>query len=65
MVFHGLADHAWDYFIIELLSIKKGNSTTMAKHKTSQPHIFNGVQWSITFNDVQDQILKKQFLNKV
>jgi len=35
MVFHGLADHAWDYFIIELLSIKKGNSTTMAKHKTS------------------------------
>jgi hypothetical protein len=34
MVFHGLADHAWDYFIIELSSIKKGNSTTLAKHKT-------------------------------
>jgi len=35
MVFHGFVDHAWDYFIIELSFIKKGNSTTLAKHKTS------------------------------
>ncbi len=35
MVFHGLVDHAWDYFITKLSSIKKGNSTTLVNHKTS------------------------------
>jgi hypothetical protein len=65
MVFHGLVDHAWDYLITKLSFIKKGNLTTLTKDKLSQPHIFNGVQRLITFNDVQDQILKKQFLNKV
>ncbi len=29
MVFHGLADHGQDYFVIELLSTIKGNSTTL------------------------------------
>ncbi len=65
MVFHGLGDHAWDYLIIKLSFIKKGNLTTLTKDKLSKPHIFNGVQRLITFSDVQDQILKKQFLNKV
>jgi hypothetical protein len=59
MVFHGLVGHGWDYFITELLSIKKGNSTTLMKDKPSQAQIFNGTQWSITFSDVQDQIFKK------
>jgi hypothetical protein len=54
-----------DYFIIELSFIKKRNSATLTKDKLSQPHIFNEAQWLITFSDVQDQILKKQFFSKV
>ncbi len=65
MAFHGLADHGWDYLIIELLSTRKGNLAILTKDKPSQTHILNGTQWSITFSDVHDQILKKQFLNKV
>jgi hypothetical protein len=42
MVFHGLSDHGLDYFVIELLSIRKGNLATLMKDKPSQPHIFNG-----------------------
>ncbi len=65
MVFHGLVDHGRDYFITKLLSTRKGNLATLMEHKPFQPHILNGNKWLITFNDVQDQILKKQFLNRV
>jgi hypothetical protein len=65
MVFHGLANHGPDYFIIELLSTRKGNLATLMKDKPFQPDIFNGTQWSITFSDLQDQILKKKFLSRV
>ncbi len=65
MTFHGLANHGQNYFTIELPFIIKSNSATLTKDKPSYPHIFNGTQWSKTFNDVHDQIIKKQFLIKV
>jgi hypothetical protein len=65
MMFHGLANHGRDYFVIKLLSTEKGNLATLMKDKLSQPHIFNGIQWLISFSDVQDQFLKKQLLNRV
>jgi hypothetical protein len=37
----------------------------LMKDKPFQPDIFNGTQWLITFSDLQDQILKKQFLSRV
>jgi hypothetical protein len=43
MVFHGFADHAWDYLITKLSSTKKGNSTTLTNDKPFPPHIFSGV----------------------
>ncbi len=49
---HGLVDHGWDYFIIELSFTRKCNSVTLTKDMPSQPHIINGTQWSIAFNDV-------------
>jgi hypothetical protein len=65
MAFHGLGNHGWDYLITELLSTRKGNLAILTKDKPSQTQILNGTQLSITFSDVHDQILKKQFLNKV
>jgi hypothetical protein len=35
MAFHGLADHGWDYLIIELLSTRKANLATLTKYKAS------------------------------
>jgi hypothetical protein len=35
MTFHGLADHGWNYLIIELSFIKKGNLATLTKDKPS------------------------------
>jgi hypothetical protein len=32
-MFHGLANHGWDYLIIELSSTKKGNLETLMKDK--------------------------------
>jgi hypothetical protein len=65
MAFHGLADHGPNYFVTKLLSTRKGNLATLMKHKPSQPQILNGNKLLITFNDVQDQILKKQIFSRV
>jgi hypothetical protein len=33
MAFHGLADHGWEYLIIEFPFTKKGNPATLMKDK--------------------------------
>jgi hypothetical protein len=56
MVFHGQQDHGHDYLVTKLLFISKGNLATLTKDKPSQPHVPSGIQQSITFSDVKEQI---------
>jgi hypothetical protein len=65
MVFHGLTNHVRDNFTNQLPFAKEDNSTTLMVDKPSQPQIFNGIQWAIAFWDVEDQILKELFLNRI